>query len=118
MLMASTRRAFPQEIWRRFACFRGVSLGNFAGQADICAGFDSRQLHNKTADYNYERADRRGYVKILGVAPGPACDQSTQGRHVETRVALAREQRHADDVATLVERQVLCRAPSTAHGAV
>jgi len=39
------RRAFPQEIWRRFACFRVVSLGNFAGQADICAGFDSRQLH-------------------------------------------------------------------------
>ena len=45
MLMASARRAFPQEIWRRFACFRVVSLGNFAGQADICAGFDSGQLH-------------------------------------------------------------------------
>jgi hypothetical protein len=43
--MPSTRSADPQVIWRRLASFRVLDSVVFAGQRDLCAWFDSRQLH-------------------------------------------------------------------------
>jgi hypothetical protein len=43
--MSSTPFAYSQVISRRFAYFRVVSFGIYAGKPDSCDGFDSRQLH-------------------------------------------------------------------------
>ena len=45
--MPSTPLAYPQVISRRFTCFRVVKFSITAGQLDLCAEFDSRQLHNE-----------------------------------------------------------------------
>ena len=47
VLMPSTPLAYPQVISRCFASFRVVKFSIFAGHADFCAEFDSRQLHQK-----------------------------------------------------------------------
>jgi len=47
--MPSSRLAFAQVASRRFACFRVPEFRVFAVQAALWAGFDSRQLHLKTA---------------------------------------------------------------------
>ncbi len=47
VLMSSTPLAYPQVISCTFASFRVPKFGVLAGQFDFCAGFDSRQLHQK-----------------------------------------------------------------------
>ena len=45
--MPSTLLASPHVAPRRFAYFRVMIFGIFAGQGNFCGGFDSRQLHQK-----------------------------------------------------------------------
>jgi hypothetical protein len=50
LLTASTPFAYPQVVSCTFALFRVLKSSVSAGQADFWSGFDSRQLHHKTAD--------------------------------------------------------------------
>jgi len=68
--MSSTAFAYSQVFSRRFACFRVVSFGIYAGKPDFCDGFDSRQLHQKSSSSKGIftcRVGRRGH--ILGQIP-------------------------------------------------
>ncbi|MDT5252197.1 MAG: hypothetical protein QOH07_1144 [Mycobacterium sp.] len=65
MLMSSTPLAYPQVISRRLTSFRVANFSVSAAHGDFRGGFDSRQLHNKTAGQSHKSAAYRDYVKIV-----------------------------------------------------
>jgi len=67
VLMPSTPFAFSHVISRRFAYFRVVSFGIYAGEPDFCDGFDSRQLHKKECSSEHVLLEKFGLLgHILG----------------------------------------------------
>jgi hypothetical protein len=68
--MPSTPSAYPQVAARRFACFRVLDLSIYAGQVDLCAGFDSRQLHWKDAGQSHKLWPVFFFINPAGASAG------------------------------------------------